>query len=115
MVLRGDALGRQLGFPTANLEVGGLLVPPHGVYAAHASVRGGLHRAAVNIGLRPTVGSPVPELRVEAHLLDFQDDLYGQELKLTFVAKLRDEMKFPSLDALREQIARDVALVRSTF
>lgn len=115
VVLRGDALGRQLGFPTANLEVRGLLVPPHGVYAAHASVRGEQHRAAVNIGLRPTVGSQVPELRVEAHLLDFQDDLYGQELELTFVAKLRDEMKFPSLDALRDQIARDVALVRSRF
>jgi riboflavin kinase/FMN adenylyltransferase len=115
LVTHGDEMGRKLGFPTANLDVRGLLVPPSGVYAAHASVAGTRHRAAVNIGLRPTLASPVPELRVEAHLLNFQGDLYDQEMELTFVAKLRDEQKFPSLDELRAQITRDVAAARGKF
>jgi riboflavin kinase/FMN adenylyltransferase len=115
LVTHGDEMGQKLGFPTANLDARGLLVPPNGVYAAHASVAGARHRAAVNIGLRPTLASPVPELRVEAHLLDFHSDLYGQEMELTFVAKLRDEQKFPSLEELRAQITRDVAAARGKF
>jgi len=108
VVVRGDELGKKLGFPTANLDVSGLVVPPGGVYAAHAYVNGTRHRAAVNIGVRPTVRSATPELRVEAHLLDFDGDLYGKELELTFVEKLRDERKFASMEELRAQIARDV-------
>jgi riboflavin kinase/FMN adenylyltransferase len=65
--------------------------------------------------VRPTLGSPVPELRVEAHLLDFEGDLYGQEMELTFLAKLRDEQKFASLEELRVQIAQDVAAARGKF
>lgn len=108
-VVRGDQLGRQLGFPTANLDVSGLLLPPEGVYAAHASVQGKSHRAVVNIGSRPTVKNATPQIRVEAHLLDFQGDLYEREMELAFVEKLRTEQKFPSLTALKEQIARDIA------
>lgn len=103
-VIKGDGLGRKLGFPTANIDVGGLVIPPNGVYAIHAH----RHRAVLNIGWRPTVQSPTPELRVEAHLLDFAGDLYGQELELTFVEKLRDEQKFPSVDALKTQIKSDI-------
>lgn len=114
-IMRGDQLGRQLGFPTANLDVRGLLVPPHGVYAAHATLGATRHRAAVNIGMRPTVTSGQAPLHVEAHLLDFNGELYGQELELTFVAKLRDEQKFASLDELRSQIARDIQAARSRF
>jgi riboflavin kinase/FMN adenylyltransferase len=114
-VVRGDELGRKLGFPTANLDVTALLVPPHGVYAAHAYVDGRRHRAAVNIGMRPTLRQPTPELRVEAHLLDFDGDLYDRELELMFVDKLRDEQKFSSTDELREQIARDIAAARTKF
>ncbi len=114
-VAHGDELGRKLGFPTANLDVRGLLVPPNGVYAAHARVAGVQHRAAVNIGVRPTLASAVPEVRVEAHVLDFKGDLYGQEMELTFVAKLRDEQKFSSLEELRAQIARDVTAARGRF
>ena len=114
-VVRGDEVGRKLGFPTANLDVNGLLVPPHGVYAAHAYVDGTRHRAAVNIGLRPTLGAATPPLRVEAHLLDFSGELYGRELELTFVEKLRDERKFSSLDELQKQIARDVDAARAKF
>ena len=115
LVVSGDRLGRKLGFPTANLDPEGRLVPPHGVYAAHGFVAGRRHRAAVNIGLRPTLGNPAPQLRVEAHLLDFEGDLYGQEMELTFVRKLRDEAKFSSVEALRQQIALDLTAARASF
>ena len=114
-VARGDGLGRKLGFPTANLDAAALAVPPRGVYAAHAMAAGKLHRAVLNIGLRPTLRNPAPELRVEAHLLDFSGDLYGGELEVTVLDKLRDEREFADLDALREQIARDVTQARERF
>jgi riboflavin kinase/FMN adenylyltransferase len=114
-VIPGDQLGRQLGFPTANLELAHLLVPPNGVYAALAHVEGLTHHAVVNIGFRPTLQDPHPRLRVEAHLLDFQGDLYGKDLELAFVQKLREEEKFPTRDALREQIQRDIEAARALF
>ena len=114
-VMRGDQLGRQLGFPTANLDVSGLVLPPNGVYAVHARLRGREHRGALNLGLRPTLASPTPRLQCEVHLLDFTEDIYGEELELTFADKLRDEQKFPSLDALKTQIAADIAAARDLF
>jgi riboflavin kinase/FMN adenylyltransferase len=114
-IIRGDQLGQKLGFPTANLDVTGLALPPNGVYAVHAHVRGQTQRAVVNIGCRPTLKSPTPQVRVEAHLLDFKGDLYGEELEITFLEKLRDEKQFPSLEALQEQIARDIATARTRF
>lgn len=114
-VIAGDRVGRQLGFPTANLDVTGLVLPPNGVYAARAGVRGATHRAAVNIGFRPTLRHSDPQLHVEAHLLDFDGDLYGEEMELTFVEKLRDEQKFASPAELKEQIARDIAQARGRF
>jgi riboflavin kinase/FMN adenylyltransferase len=139
-VIRGDRLGQQLGFPTANLDTTGLLLPPNGVYAAHVCRRTGVapvsnfkspgqaepqdgdrrdagptHRAVLNIGIRPTVQNPTPEPRVEVHLLDFNGDLYGQELEVTFVVKLRAEQKFSSLAELKAQIARDTAEARRRF
>lgn len=112
-VVPGDGLGRQLGFPTANLDVRGLVVPPTGVYAAQAMIGDRSFAAVVNLGHRPTVQDPDSQLRAEAHLLDLQADLYGKDLDLVFVEKLRDEEKFSSLVDLKEQIARDVALARS--
>lgn len=114
-VIRGDQLGHQLGFPTANLDTTGLLLPPNGVYAAHAAIGNNTFRAVLNIGVRPTVNQPIPQPRVEVHLLDFTGDLYGQEIEITFTAKLRDEQKFTSLDALKAQIARDIAESRKMF
>lgn len=114
-VVRGDGLGRELGFPTANLEVTGLALPPGGVYAAHALVDGRTHRAVVNIGTRPTLKNPAPQLRVESHLLDFAGDLYGQELEMVFEEKLREEKKFASLEELKAQIARDIAEAEKRF
>lgn len=111
-IVTGDQVGHQLGFPTANLETTGLVLPPNGVYAAQASVGGRTHHAVVNLGQRPTLRQPTPQLRVEVHLLDFDGEIYGQEMEVTFVARLRAEMKFPSLEALREQIGRDVTAAR---
>ena len=95
-VVRGDGLGQKLGFPTANLDVTGLALPPNGVYAVHAELDGRLYRSVLNIGLRPTLERPEPQLRVEAHLIDFAGDLYGRELEVTFLEKLRPEKKFAS-------------------
>jgi riboflavin kinase/FMN adenylyltransferase len=114
-VIHGDHLGQSLGFPTANLATAGLLLPANGVYAAHASVGGKNFRAVLNIGKRPTVEQPNPETRVEAHLLDFNGDLYGREMEVTFVARLREEQKFASLDELKAQIARDITSARLVF
>jgi riboflavin kinase/FMN adenylyltransferase len=114
-VVRGDGLGHQLGFSTANLDVTGLALPPNGVYAAHAQTGGRTHRAVVNIGTRPTLKNPVPQLRVEAHLLNFTEDLYGQELEIMFREKLREERKFASLEELKAQIARDIAEAEKSF
>ena len=114
-VVKGDQLGRKLGFPTANLESAGLALPPNGVYTALARAGTQTFRAVVNIGVRPTVTNAPPSRRVEAHILDWEGDLYGQELELAFAAKLRDERRFKSLDALRVQIARDVEGARVLF
>ncbi|MEI9961519.1 MAG: riboflavin kinase [Limisphaerales bacterium] len=112
--VEGDRLGRQLGFPTANLDVTGLILPPNGVYSGLAVVKEKSHRVALNIGFRPTIASQTPQLRVEAHLLDFDGDLYGQDLEIQLGEKLRDERKFNSPNELREQIKLDVASVRKT-
>jgi riboflavin kinase/FMN adenylyltransferase len=112
-VLAGDQIGRQLGFPTANLAVANLVLPPNGVYAACTNFGGQFYRVALNIGVRPTVAASQPQLRVEAHLLDFGGDLYGAALEVEIGAKLREERRFGSPAELREQITRDVAAVRA--
>jgi riboflavin kinase / FMN adenylyltransferase len=112
-VMPGDQLGRQLGFPTANLEVKDLILPPNGVYAGFTKVKGRDYQAVLNIGFRPTMASVQPALRMEVHLLAFKGELYGAELEVEIGGKVRDEKKFASLSELREQIARDVAAVRS--
>jgi riboflavin kinase / FMN adenylyltransferase len=112
-VVEGDHLGKQLGFPTANLDAIGLALPPNGVYAGFANVNGKAYRVALNIGFRPTVTSGTRQLRVEAHLLDFRGELYGEELEVAIGGKLREEKKFASVAELREQIARDIAAASS--
>jgi riboflavin kinase/FMN adenylyltransferase len=114
-VTPGDKLGRQLGCPTANLAVSGLVTPPSGVYAVHANVLGRTFRGAANLGFRPTLGNAAPQFQVEAHLLDFNGELYGEEMEITFVKKLREEQKFPSLEALKEQIQKDIKSARRCF
>ena len=111
VVVRGDRRGEAIGFPTANLAVWEeLYLPADGVYATYAWVGDQRYPAATNIGLRPTVNGR--ERTVEAHLLDFQGDLYGREIRLQFIHYIRPEMKFSGLDALKAQIGVDVNVVR---
>ena len=110
-VVKGDQRGRTIGFPTANVAVWDeLLLPGHGVYATYAWVGGWRLPAATNVGVRPTVDGL--KLTVEAHILDFDADIYGEEVRLEFVRRIRPEMKFSGLDELKGQIAADVAQVR---
>ncbi|MGA3362040.1 MAG: bifunctional riboflavin kinase/FAD synthetase [Solirubrobacteraceae bacterium] len=107
-VVAGDRRGRELGFPTANMvPPEGLACPGHGVYACLAN---GLP-AAVNIGVRPTFGSGRAEL-IEAYLIDFDGDLYGTQLRLRFLARLRGERRFETVEALVQEMHRDVAAAR---
>jgi riboflavin kinase/FMN adenylyltransferase len=108
-VVAGDGVGRKLGFPTANLDAAGLVLPPNGIYLGIAKIGTKSQPVALNIGFRPTLATGGPQLRVEAHLLDFTGDLYGQELEIEIGEKLRDEQKFGSLDELKAQISCDVA------
>lgn len=111
-VVSGDRRGRELGFPTANLVPDPALIQPgHGIYAARASFGEQTRVAAVNVGVRPTFKTDLVVL-VEAFLLDWQGDLYGQRLTLEYVARLRGERRFDSVDALIEQMHADVAATR---
>ena len=115
-VSHGAHRGKALGYPTANLALGsGLLHPRTGVYAGEAHVLGrSSHAAAINVGVNPTfgggAGSPVG---VEAYLLDFDGDLYGETLRVAFHRRLRDELAFASVDDLVAQMARDVEETRA--
>ena len=111
-VVHGDKRGRTLGYPTANLVPDPhLVVPDHGIYACRAHVAGETRIAAVNVGVRPTFTTG-RGLLVEAFLLDFDADIYGAELRLEFLARLRGERRFDSVDALVDQMDRDVAETR---
>jgi riboflavin kinase/FMN adenylyltransferase len=104
-VVEGRKRGREIGFPTANLQTDNELVPPHGVYATTTTVDGVVHAGITNVGVRPTFGEQ--QLTVETHLLKYSGDLYGRSVRLGFVQRIRDERQFPDIDALREQIAAD--------
>jgi riboflavin kinase/FMN adenylyltransferase len=109
----GDRRGREMGFPTANLHTENELLPPDGVYATTVTLDGVVRASVTNIGIRPTFGES--RRVIETHLLDYEGDLYGQTLRLSFVQRLRDERRFESLEALRAQIAADVARAASLF
>jgi len=109
-VVAGAGRGRTLGFPTANVAPARPVLVAPGVYACTVEVAEHRRRAVVNIGVRPTFGEAT--LAVEAYLLDFSGDLYGQTVRLTFVSRVREERRFPSVDALRAQIADDVETAR---
>ena len=112
-VIHGDHRGHTIGFPTANLDYPlQKVLPSNGIYACWAWLGSERFAAAINVGLRPTVHDDQTVPNVEAYLLDFDREIYGQHLRLDFVARLRDELKFPSLDALIEQMHRDVAQAR---
>lgn len=112
-VTHGDARGRTIGFPTANIPLGRHLEPARGVYAVRATLADGrVVPGVANLGRRPTLGGD-PVSRLEAHLFDFQGDLYGQEVEVALLAFLRDERKFASFQELTAQIAADAAAARA--
>ncbi|MBP1703068.1 MAG: ribF [Chloroflexi bacterium] len=108
-VIHGDSRGRTIGIPTANLALPlDRMVPKTGVYACLASVDGTRWAAVTNVGIRPTFENQPATPQVEAHLLDFSQDLYSKQLELEFIDRLRDEQRFPNIPALVEQIQRDI-------
>ena len=107
VVVAGNRMGRTLGFPTANMRLYEplKLVPGNGVYAVDVEVLGQVYKGMTNIGVRPTVGGGARS--VETHILDFDEDIYGLPLKINFKRRIRDEVRFESLDALKAQLAKD--------
>ena len=107
VVVAGNRLGRTIGFPTANMQLYEplKLVPGNGVYAVEVEVLGACYKGMCNIGTRPTVGGTVRT--IETHILDFNEDIYGLPLRLHFLRRIRDERKFPSLEALQAQLQKD--------
>lgn len=108
-VIHGDGRGRTINVPTANIAYAReKMIPAKGIYACRAYLNGQQHLAAINIGTNPTF-TPDKEIpNVEAHLLDFRGEIYGQDVRLEFVARLRDELKFESVETLLEQIWKDI-------
>ena len=113
-VIYGQQLGRELGFPTANVQLNRYSAPLSGVYAVLVDIDGRTYKGAANVGVRPTVGDLIKPV-LEVHLLDFTGDLYGKRIDVEFVTKIRDEEKFTTLDKLVEGIQRDVKQIRAWF
>ena len=113
-VMRGEARGRSIGFPTANLCTRNELVPPRGVYATMTTIGDVVRPSVTNIGVRPTIDDSGRET-VETHVFEFDGDLYGSHIRVGFVQRLRDERAFESVDLLKAQIAADCARARMLF
>ncbi len=111
-VVRGENLGKKIGFPTANLSAHSEQFPPNGVYFAQATLDGIVFPGVVNLGYRPTVSSDKTERVLEIYLLDFDRDIYGKDVEVRFVRYLRPEQKFESVEALARQIELDVQQAR---
>ena len=109
MVVEGQRLGRTIGYPTANIDAmdPDKIIPGYGVYAVRVTVRNQTYTGMLNIGSRPTVNHNADHRTVEVNLFDFSDDIYGEPVEVVFYHKLREEQKFASLDALKEQLAQD--------
>ncbi len=110
IVEKGQQLGRTIGFPTANLRMGDVMAPRHGVYAVQVELEEKSFQGVANFGRRPTLGAGDPLL--EVHLFDFEEEIYGKRLIVQFFDFIREEQKFDSLDALKAQITKDCAQVR---
>lgn len=117
IVRTGDQRGRELGYPTANVAVpDGMQLPADGIYAGwYVRPDGTEQAAAISLGRRPTFYEEQPFSLLEAHLLDFSGDLYGEEARVRFVARLRGEERFESVEALVEQIGKDVGRTREVL
>jgi riboflavin kinase/FMN adenylyltransferase len=117
VVVQGDRRGRELGYPTANVAVpADICLPADGIYAGwHLRPDGTAHATAINLGRRPTFYADAESSLLETHLLDFEGDLYGEPAKVRFVARLRDELRFASVDDLVRQMASDVDETRAVL
>jgi len=115
VVVRGDGRGRHLGFPTANLKVSNAdkLIPPPGIYAVQGVLRSGPHPGALHVGPRPTFKGSPPT--IELHLMDFEQDLYGEEIRVDFIEFLREVQPFSTAGALVDQIREDVEVARAVL
>ncbi len=111
-VIRGDARGNILGFPTANLDVRGCVLPPRGVYVCRAIMGNKAYGAMTNIGTRPSFAGAGLKVHCEVHFFDFHRNIYGQNILVEFIRKLRDEKKFSSPAALVAQLKKDEAMAR---
>jgi riboflavin kinase/FMN adenylyltransferase len=111
-VQRGFQRGREFGFATANVALGDYLRPRLGVYAVRVAIDGRLLEGVASVGVNPTVGA-LPEPVLEAHVFDFDADLYGKTIEVELIAFLRDEAKFETAEILARQIAEDAAAARS--
>jgi riboflavin kinase / FMN adenylyltransferase len=109
-VVRGAERGRTIGFPTANLAGIATLIPPDGVYAGRALAEGAWYAAGINLGPNPTFQEQ--QRKVEIHLIDFQGDLYGREMEVEFLERLRDTTRFSGVEELKVQLQRDIARTR---
>ena len=114
-VVKGDGKGREIGFPTANIETKNLILPPNGVYASYTKFNGKTHKSLLNIGVRPTIIKPNPSIQVEAHILKFNENIYDQVIDIELIEKLRNEMKFESIEELKKQISCDIENAKSFF
>ena len=114
-IVHGKALGQKLGFPTINQGFPrSMLIPPHGVYVTECCVDGISYRGVSNVGIRPTVDNAA-SVNCETHLLDCDADLYGKKATVSFLRFLRPEERFDSVEALKKQVARDIAAAQSTL
>lgn len=106
-VISGNQIGRQLGFPTANIQISDpcKLIPANGVYAAKIEINGRIYKGMVNIGIRPTLN--LKDISIEANIFDFNEDVYDKLITIRFIDRIRNEIKFPDLDALASQLIKD--------
>ncbi len=113
-VVEGNKIGRTLGYPTANLDLAdNAIIPAQGVYAAMVRVHDEWYKSMVNIGIRPTLN--LHRVTIEAHLFDFDQDIYGKTISIHFLSRVRDEMRFSSLSELKEQLDTDKEVVRQSI
>ena len=111
-VVKGEQLGRQLGYPTANIDTTNELLPPNGVYTVQAQFNDRIEIGVANLGVRPTVSGELKKT-FEVHLFDFDEEIYGKELQVSFGKRIRGEQKFPNLEALTNQIAKDCKIAQT--
>lgn len=114
-VVKGKSIGKTIGFPTLNIDVYNRIIPADGVYITLCLLGEKWYRSVTNIGKRPTIDGGDVESKVETHLLDYDGDLYGQTVRVRMLHRLREEKKFPGIDALKNQINHDVQRTRRYF